>query len=53
MLLPIQESMNFTYQLKKPRNGRYGSMNKNGTWTSGLIGALNQRECDMGNVNLF
>ena len=43
--------MNFTYRLKKPSDGRFGSMNENGTWTNGLIGALNKKECDMGNAN--
>ena len=44
----FQKPLNFTYTLKKPKTGFFGSMNKNGTWTTGLIGALNNRECDMG-----
>ena len=44
----LQEVLNFTYVLKKPKDGGIGSMNKNGTWTTGLIGAVNSGESDMG-----
>ena len=39
--------MNFTYSLKKPKDGAYGSRNANGSWT-GMIGSLVNKEADIG-----
>ena len=47
--------MNFTFVLKEARNGEYGVLQEDGTW-SGMIGAVNERECDMGkklNVDFY
>lgn len=43
--------MNFTYALKRPRDGLFGSKEKDGTW-NGMIGEINRRESDMGKSNL-
>ena len=39
--------MNFTFVVKKPEDGGFGAMNKNGTWT-GMIGGVQRRDYDMG-----
>ena len=43
----FQHAMNFTFVVKKPEDGGFGAMNKNGTWT-GMIGGVNKGEYDMG-----
>ena len=42
--------MNFTYTLIKPSDGQWGVL-KNGIWT-GMIGALDRRLIDIGNIYL-
>ena len=39
--------MNFTFVLKAAKDNSFGAQKDDGSW-SGIIGALNQRECDMG-----
>ena len=39
--------MNFTYELKKPKDNAWGSRVENGTWT-GMIGSLVNKDCDIG-----
>ena len=39
--------MNFSFVLKAAKDGSYGAKKTDGSW-SGMIGALNNRECDMG-----
>ena len=43
--------MNFTYTLTKPSDGQWGVL-KNGKWT-GMIGALQRKEVDIGNQLIF
>ena len=43
--------MNFTYTLKKPIDGGYGSINDKGEWT-GMVGAVKSGEFDVGKLIL-
>ena len=39
--------MNFTYTLRKPPDGAWGSKRSDGSWT-GMIGELHRKNADMG-----
>ena len=39
--------MNFTYKVRKPLDGQFGSLSENNTWT-GMINELNQKRADIG-----
>ena len=43
----FQKLLNFTYLVKKPSDGLYGSSNTSGAYT-GMIGALQRKEVDIG-----
>ena len=43
----MKESMNFTYTVRKPKDGTYGTPKPSG-WT-GMIGDLTTKEADIGN----
>ena len=45
----FQRYLNFTYVLKKPKDGGYGSLNQKGEWT-GMVGAVRSGQFDMGKV---
>ena len=45
--LELKESLNFSYTHTLPSDGAWGSINSDGSWT-GMIGALHQREVDLG-----
>ena len=44
----LQDILNFTYVLKKPPDGQYGSLRTDGTWT-GMIRELQEQRADIGN----
>ena len=46
-----QRYLNFTYTLKKPIDGGYGSINDLGEWT-GMVGAVKSGEFDVGKLIL-
>ena len=39
--------MNFTFESRKPKDGQFGSKQKDGTW-SGMVGELMDGSVDMG-----
>ena len=41
--------MNFTYLIRPPEDGGFGSEGKNGTWT-GMIGEVQRGNFDMGKI---
>ena len=43
----LQDIMNFTYTLRKPPDGQWGSLTKNGTWT-GMVNELLHKKADIG-----
>ena len=47
----LQDIMNFTYTLRKPPDGQWGSLMKNGTWT-GMVNELHLKKADIG-MNTF
>ena len=44
--------MNFTYKLRRPLDGQWGSLKDNGQWT-GMIKELLLKEADIGMSNTF
>ena len=44
--------MNFTYKLKRPLDGQWGSLKDNGQWT-GMIKELLLKEADIGVSNIL
>ena len=44
--------MNFTFTLRKPPDGQWGSLMKNGTWT-GMVKELQLKKADIGKINIF
>ena len=44
--------MNFTYKLRRPLDGQWGSLKDNGQWT-GMIKELLLKEADIGMSNIF
>lgn len=46
----MQHYLNFTYTLKKPIDGGYGSINDKGEWT-GMVAAVKSGEFDVGNLD--
>ena len=43
--------MNFTYTLRKPKDGQYGTPKSSG-WT-GMVGELQRKNADIGKTYLF
>ena len=43
----FQEILNFTYTLRKPPDGNWGSIKSDGSW-SGMVNELIQKRADMG-----
>ena len=43
----FQERLNFTYTVKTPKDGAWGVVNEDGSWT-GMIGSLINKDCDVG-----
>ena len=39
--------MNFTYTMKRPLDGSWGSLNSDGSWT-GIVGELHADQADIG-----
>ena len=46
-ILSFQPLLNFTYILKKPFDGSWGTLKENGRW-SGMIGILQRNEANFG-----
>ena len=46
-VLIIQKVLNFTYVVKKPKDGTFGNILDNGNWT-GMISELKTQEADIG-----
>ena len=44
--------MNFTFTLRKPPDGQWGSLMKNGTWT-GMVKELQRKKADIGKINML
>ena len=45
----LQEVLNFTFSLKKPPDGQYGSKKPDGSWT-GMINLLQTDQADIGEL---
>ena len=43
----FQNLLNFTYKVRKPPDGQFGSLTENKTWT-GMINELYQKRADIG-----
>ena len=41
--------MNFTFTIKRPKDGEWGILQKNGSWT-GMVGMLARQEIDFGTL---
>ena len=41
----VRESLNFTYEIRRPPDGQWGFVHKNGTVT-GMVGMVNRSEVD-------
>ena len=41
--------MNFTFNIEKPKDGEWGILQKNGSWT-GMVGMLTKQEIDFGTL---
>ena len=39
--------MNFTFTIERPKDGEWGILQKNGSWT-GMVGMLARQEIDFG-----
>ena len=48
----LQVKMNFTYKLKKPSDGQWGSLKDNGQWT-GMVKELHLKEADIGMYDIY
>ena len=44
--------MNFTYKLKRPPDGQWGSLKDNGQWT-GMVKELHLKEADIGIYDIY
>ena len=42
-----QDTLNFTYTMKRPSDNSWGSLNPDGTWT-GIVGELHTDQADIG-----
>ena len=47
--LILQKVLNFTYVVKKPKDGAFGNILDNGNWT-GMISELQTQEADIGKL---
>ena len=43
--------MNFTFTIERPKDGEWGILQKNGSWT-GMVGMLARQEIDFGTIIL-
>ena len=41
--------MNFTFTIERPKDGEWGILQKNGSWT-GMVGMLARQEIDFGTL---
>ena len=46
MLVYLQENLNFTYNLVRSHDGKWGVGDENGDW-NGMLGMLHRNEVDM------
>ena len=51
VLFALQDILNFTYVLKRPPDGQWGSLQSDGTW-SGMIRELQEERIDIGSTSL-
>ena len=48
----FQKILNFTYDLTKPPDGQWGSLQSDMSWT-GMVGMLNRGEIDIGKLTAY
>ena len=51
LLFILQDIMNFTFNIERPKDGEWGILQKNGSWT-GMVGMLARQEIDFGTIIL-